>query len=321
MRNDLVILSGNSNRPLAKKISQKLGLPLCRAQIRRFADGEVFVEIEESIRSSDLFLIQSMCKPVNDHLMETLVLLDAIKRASADRITVILPYYGYSRQDRKVAPRAPISAKLVADLLQVAGAHRVVTVDLHANQIQGFFDVPVDNLYAIPTLIEVIANQVSGKVVVVSPDVGGARRARYMADRWKPQAKIAIIDKRRPKPGVSEVIHIIGGVKNLNAILVDDMIDTGGTIVGATEALLKAGAKKVYVACTHGIFSRNAVSRLIASPIEKLFVTDTIPISGKIKKHEKIEIVSLASLIATAILNVHDGESVSSLFDGIDKLC
>ena len=320
MRNDVIVLTGNSNPVLAQEICDTLGLPLGKANVRRFADGEAMVEIQESIRGSDLFLIQSTCPPVNDHLMELLVMLDAIKRASADRITAVIPYYGYSRQDRKVAPRAPISAKLVADLIQVAGAHRVVTVDLHANQIQGFFDLPVDNLYAIPTLIGRMEQEVEAPVVVVSPDVGGARRARYMADRTDPPAKIALIDKRRPEPGVCEVVNIIGDVSGCHAVLVDDMIDTGGTIVNAAEALLDAGAIDVFAMCTHGLFSGPAIKRLKDSPIRKLFVSNTIPLCKEAAGDPKFEVVSLAALISTAILNIHEGESVSSLFVGIDKL-
>jgi ribose-phosphate pyrophosphokinase len=320
MKDDLLLFTGNANPVLAQSISAFLGLPMGRACVRKFAYGEVNVEIQESPRGSDVFLIQSTCPPVNDHLMELLVMLDAIKRASADRITAVIPYYGYSRQDRKVAPRAPISAKLVADLIQVAGAHRVVTVDLHANQIQGFFDIPVDNLYAIPSLIESLRKRITDQVVIVSPDVGGARRARYLAERWRPAANIAIIDKRRPRPGVAEVVNIIGKVRDRVAILMDDMIDSGGTIVSAAQALLDHGAKAVYAACTHGVFSGAAAERLQKSQITKLFVTATIPRTGDPATFTKFETVSLAPLIGTAIRNIHEGESVSSLFDGIDSL-
>lgn len=305
------IFTGNSNKGLALEICEYLGVDLGKSEVKSFSDGEIYVDVQESVRGSEVYVVQSTCTPCNDNLMELLIMLDALKRASADSITAVIPYYGYARQDRKVAPRTPISAKLVADLMTVAGATRVVCVDLHAGQIQGFFNIPVDNLYATSVLIDYIQNNFTDELVVVSPDAGGVERARAFAKRL--QASLAIIDKRRPKPNVSEVMHIIGDVEGKTAVLLDDMIDTAGTITQAAAALEKYGAKEVYACCTHAVLSGPAIERLEASPISEVVVTNTIPENDRTAS-AKIKRLSVAPLLGEAIKRIHFGESVSSLF-------
>ncbi len=311
---DWVILSGNSNQPLAQKICNKLGKPLGHAELRRFSDGEIFVEIQENVRGRDAYLIQSTCGPVNDTLMELLVMIDALKRASAKEITAVIPYYGYARQDRKVAPRTPISAKLVADLLATAGATRVVSMDLHAGQIQGFFDIPFDNLFASPVINDYLKKDLSGlgEVVFVSPDAGGVERARAYAKRL--EASVAMIDKRRTGPNVAVAMNVVGDVSDKTAIILDDMIDTAGTLTAAAQATLAHGAKRVIAAATHGVFSGPAVERIQNSPIEKVIVTDTIPLSIAAQSCKKIVQLTVADLLAEAIHRIHNYDSVSSLF-------
>ncbi len=305
------VFAGNSNKALAEEICATLGVKLGEAEVRSFSDGEIFVDIKESVRGCEVHVVQSTCTPCNTNLMELLVMLDALKRASADSITAVIPYYGYARQDRKVAPRTPISAKLVADLMTVAGATRVVCVDLHAGQIQGFFNIPVDNLYATSVLLDYIKGNFKNDVVVVSPDAGGVERARAFAKRL--QASLAIIDKRRPKANVSEVMHIIGDVEGKTAILLDDMIDTAGTITQAAKALAEHGAAEVYACCTHAVLSGPAIERLDASPIKELIVTNTIPAREGVDS-PKIKRLSIGPLLGEAIKRIHKGESVSSLF-------
>ncbi|MCX7770547.1 MAG: ribose-phosphate pyrophosphokinase [Proteobacteria bacterium] len=312
MDNLPMLIAGTSNTELAEKIAQYLGIKLTPAKVKRFSDGEVMVEIDENVRSKDVFVIQSTCPPVNDNLMELLIIIDALKRASARTIAAVIPYYGYARQDRKVAPRAPISAKLVADLITVAGAHRVLTVDLHAGQIQGFFNIPVDNLYASPTLLEHLKMLQEENLVIVSPDAGGVERAREYAKRLN--ATLAIIDKRREKPNQSEVMHIIGNVEDKVAILVDDMIDTAGTLCNSAEALKQNGAKKIYACATHAVFSGPAIDRIVNSPIDTVIVTDTIPLSERAKQSGKITVVSISNLIGEAIRRITSGGSLSALF-------
>lgn len=307
------VFTGNANRPLSESICRHLGLPLGRSTIKTFSDGEIFVEIEESVRGWDVFVVQSTCPPVNAHLMELLVMMDALKRASANSISAVIPYYGYARQDRKVSPRVPITAKLVADLITIAGADRVLTVDLHAGQIQGFFDIPVDNLFATPVLIDEIRRRFRGDhLVVVSPDAGGVERARAFAKRLK--AALAIIDKRREQANVSEVMHIIGDVDGLDAVLLDDMVDTAGTLANAARALKENGAGRVYAACTHPVLSGPAVERIMKSPLEELIATDTIPLSDDAKSSGKIRALTVAPLLAEAIRRITECGSVSSLF-------
>jgi len=313
--NRIKLISGNSNRKLAEKIASNLGIPLADAVVKRFSDGEVNVEIHESVRGCDVFVIQSTCPPVNDNLMELLILIDALKRASADRINAVIPYYGYARQDRKVAPRAPISAKLVADLLTVAGAHRVLTCDLHAGQIQGFFDIPVDNLYALPVLLPYIKENIApkGEIVIVSPDAGGVERARAYAKRLG--CGLAIIDKRRDAPNVSRVMNVIGDVKNKIAVILDDMIDTAGTVVNAASALLDEGAVEVIACCTHPVLSGPAPERIQKPELKELVVTDTIPLRKEVENIEKIKVLSVAGIFSEAIKRIHSEESVSALFE------
>jgi len=311
---DWLLISGNANTPLAEKIATKLGKPLVSPGIRSFSDGEIFVEIKENVRGRDAYVIQSTCGPVNDTLMELLIIIDALKRASAKEITAVLPYYGYARQDRKVAPRTPISAKLVADLLAAAGATRVVSMDLHAGQIQGFFDIPFDNLYGAPVIEEYLKKELSkeGDIVFVSPDAGGVERARNFAMRMN--ASVAIIDKRREGPNVAKAMNIIGDVEGKTAVIVDDMIDTAGTLTEAARAVVKAGAKKVIAAATHPVFSGPAIERLMASDISQVIVTDTIQLSAEARKCSKIKQISVADLLAEAIHRIHNYDSVSSLF-------
>lgn len=311
---DWVILSGNSNRPLAQKICEKLGKTLGEAEAKRFSDGEVFVEIRENVRGRDTYVIQSTCRPVNDTLMELLILIDALKRASAKEITAVVPYYGYARQDRKVAPRTPISAKLVADLLTAAGATRVVSMDLHAGQIQGFFNIPFDNLFASPVLLDYLRKELPSRkdVVMVSPDAGGVERARAFAKRL--DASVAMIDKRRVGPNIAKAMNIIGDVKDKVAVILDDMIDTAGTLTEAATAVLDQGAVKVYAAATHGVLSGPAVERITHSKITQVIVTDTIPLGEDARNCKKIVQLSVDALLAEAIHRIHHYDSVSSLF-------
>jgi ribose-phosphate pyrophosphokinase len=308
------ILAGNSNRPLAEAISAYVNLPLTKASIRRFSDMEVFVEIEENVRGEDVFVIQSTSYPANDNLMELLVALDALRRGSARRITAVVPYFGYARQDRKSGPRTPISAKLVANLITEAGADRVLTIDLHAGQIQGFFDIPTDNLYAAPVLVKDIKEKLDGDdLVIVSPDVGGVIRARGLAKRLA--ADLAIIDKRRERAGVSEVMNIIGDVEGRRCVLVDDIVDSAGTLCNAADALMNQGAKSVHAYVTHGVLSGGAVARVTASPMAKLVITDSIQATEAIRVSRNIEQLSIAPLMAEAISRISEESSVSSLFD------
>lgn len=306
------ILSCNANKELAKDIAFNLGLSVGDAQISTFSNGETGVSIYESIRGADVFVVQSTCTPVNDNLMQLLIMIDALKRASAGRINAVIPFYGYARQDRKAKSRDPISAKLVANLLQAAGADRVITMDLHAAQIQGFFDIPVDHLIAAPLLTNYFINKKLDDIVVVSPDVGGVTRARQLASKL--DAPIAIIDKRRPKPNVSEVMNIIGDVTGRNCIIVDDMIDTAGSVLNAAKALKNMGAKDVYVACTHAVLSGPAYERISDPLIKELIVTNTIPIPED-KMLDKIKVLSVATLLAEAIKRIYEGQSLSKLFD------
>lgn len=309
------ILSGNSNRPLAEAISACLNVPLMKAAIRRFSDLEVFVEILENVRGEDVFVIQSTSYPANDNLMELLVSIDALRRSSAQRITAVIPYYGYARQDRKTGPRTPISAKLVANLVTTAGADRVLTMDLHAGQIQGFFDIPTDNLFAAPVFLKDIEESRGDgeELVIVSPDVGGVIRARAIAKRLG--AELAIIDKRREKAGVSEVMHIIGDVSDRRCILVDDIVDSAGTLCNAADALMQAGAKAVQAYTTHGVLSGGAVSRVAASPLESLVTTDSIQATEAMRVAHNIRQITIAPLLAEAMLRIAENKSVSSLFD------
>ena len=310
---DWVILSGNANRPLAEKICTKLGKPLGRADVRRFSDGEVFVEIGENVRGRDVYVIQTTCNPVNDTLMESLIMIDALKRASAKEITAVVPYYGYARQDRKVAPRTPITAKLVADLFVAAGATRLVSMDLHAGQIQGFFDIPFDNLFSSPVIVDYMKKEMDlSNLVMVSPDAGGVERARAYAKRL--DCSVAMIDKRRTGPNVAMAMNLIGEVKGKVAIILDDMIDTAGTLTQAAEAVLNNGALKVFAVATHGVLSGPAIQRIINSKIEKVIVTDTIPLSAEAAKSGRIVQLSVADLLAEAIYRIHNYDSVSSLF-------
>ena len=308
------ILSGTSNLKLSKEISKKLKLKLVNTNIRRFADGEIYIEINENIRGNSVFVIQSTSNPANDNLMELLLVIDALKRSSAKNVTAVIPYYGYARQDRKVAPRTSISAKVVANLITNAGASRVVTVDLHAGQIQGFFDMPVDNLFTTPLFAKYIKKKLTNKkLICVSPDVGGVQRTRGLATRIK--ADLAIIDKRRSAPGKSQVMNIIGDVRNKTCIIVDDIIDSGGTIINAVEALKNSGANEVYVFITHAVLSGDAVKKIKNSKIKKLIITDTIDNSQKIKNNNKIEVLSISSLMSEAIKRIANSNSVSDLFN------
>lgn len=309
----LKIFTGNSNAPLANEICSTLSVPLGQANIKTFSDGEVMVEIGENVRGCDVYVIQSTCAPANNNLMEMLVTTDALKRASAASITGVIPYFGYARQDRKVAPRTPITSKLVADLISTAGMDRVVTMDLHAGQIQGFFDIPVDHLYAAPVILaDIMERFQSEKLVVVSPDAGGTERARAFAKRL--DAGLAIIDKRRSGPNVSQVMHIIGDVEDQVCLIVDDMIDTAGTLCQAAEALKKHGAKAVYATATHPVLSGPALERITQSCLEEVVVTNTIPTGDKRAACPKLRTLSVAQLLAEAIRRIHGDESVSSLF-------
>jgi|TARA_B100000678_G_scaffold282018_1_gene280440 ribose-phosphate pyrophosphokinase len=307
------LLSGTGNLELSKKIAKNLKLKLVNSNIKRFADGEIYVEINENIRGNSIFVIQSISTPANDNLMELLICIDALRRSSAKNITAVIPYFGYARQDRKVVPRTAISAKLVSNLITNAGAHRIVTVDLHAGQIQGFFDIPVDNLFSTPIFSKHIKKYISNKnIICVAPDVGGVERARALGQKLN--VGLAIVDKRRPAPGKSQVMNIIGNVKGKNCLLVDDIIDSGGTIVNAAKALKEKGAKDVYVYVTHGVLSGNAVEQINNSKIKKLILTDTIDNSNKIKKSSKIVVLSISNLMAEAIKRISNSTSVSDLF-------
>jgi len=310
---NIVLIGGTANPGLNKEISEILGLPLCQTEVKHFADGETYVRILEIVRGRDVFVIQPTCGPVNENLMELLITIDALRRASAGRINAVIPYYGYSRQDRKDKARCPITAKLVANLLTEAGADRVVCVDLHAEQIQGFFDIPCDKLKAMP----VIANYIMthdfdmSKLIVVAPDVGSVKRSRELAERLG--VPLAIIDKRRPQANVSEVMSVIGDVQDRDVVMMDDIIDTAGTIVGAAEALKELGANRIFISCSHPLFSGPAKQRLMNAPIEKLVVTNTVPISEE-KMFDRIEVVSIAPLLAETIRRIHTGESVGEVF-------
>jgi ribose-phosphate pyrophosphokinase len=309
----LKVFTGSANPDLAQAIVQYMGIPLGEAMVSSFSDGEIQVEFRENVRGMDVFVIQSTCVPVNDHLMELLVMIDALKRASASRITAVIPYYGYARQDRKVASRAPITAKLVADLITAAGADRVLTVDLHAGQIQGFFDIPVDHLYAGPLMADAIrGNHLGDESTVVSPDAGGVERARAFAKRLG--STLAIIDKRRDKPNESEVIHVIGSVEGRDAIIMDDMVDTAGTLVKSAVALQEAGARDIYACATHAVLSGISLERINNSPIVKLYVTDTIPAGPKLEACPRLQVHSVGPLLGEAISRIHREDSLSELF-------
>ncbi|MCP1337483.1 MAG: ribose-phosphate pyrophosphokinase [Alphaproteobacteria bacterium] len=308
------LLAGNSNRPLAEAIAAYLNIPMTRAIVRRFADMEVFVEIQENVRGEDVFVVQSTSYPANDHLMELLICIDALKRASAKRITAVIPYFGYARQDRKPGPRTPISAKLVADLITRAGATRVLTMDLHAGQIQGFFDIPTDNLFAQPVMVNDIKERMSGDdLMVVSPDVGGVVRARAIAKRLG--CPLAIVDKRRDRPGESEVMNIIGEVAGRRCILVDDIVDSGGTLCNAAQALIDQGATEVSAYITHGVLSGGAVARITASALKELVITDSIQPTEAVRVAHNIRTITVAPLIGEAVRRISGDESVSVLFD------
>jgi ribose-phosphate pyrophosphokinase len=311
MLKDMKIFTGNANRPLADAICQYLEVPLSAAEVRTFSDGEIFVEIKENVRGRDIFVIQPTCTPVNDNLMELVTMVDALRRASARRITAVVPYYGYARQDRKVAPRVPITAKVVAEIMMVVGVRRVLTMDLHAGQIQGFFNIPVDNLYAAPILLEHINDEFEN-VIMISPDAGGVERTRAFAKRL--DVDMAIIDKRRERANVCAAMNVIGDVKGKTAILLDDMVDTAGTLCSAADILLKEGAKEVYACCSHGVLSGPAIERLEASNIKRLVITDSIPLSEAARKCNKIKVLSVAKMLGEAIRRINSEDSVSSLF-------
>lgn len=314
MNTSIKLVAGNSNRPLAEAIAAYLQMPLTSCQVKRFADMEIFVEIQENVRGEDVFAIQSTSFPANDHLMELLIIIDALRRSSARRITAVVPYFGYARQDRKPGPRTPISAKLVANLMTRAGADRVLTLDLHAGQIQGFFDIPTDNLYSAPVMVRDIKDRMDlSHVTVVSPDVGGVVRARSLAKRI--DAPLAIVDKRRERPGESEVMNIIGDVKGRSCILVDDIVDSGGTLCNAAEALLQQGASDVSAYITHGVLSGGAVARIASSKLKELVITDSIQPTEAVRVARNIRVVSIAPLMGEAIGRTATEASVSSLFD------
>ena len=306
------IFSGNSNPALANKICEYLNLSLGNAQVKTFSDGEIQIEINENVRSKDVYVIQSTCSPVNDHLVELLLMIDAFKRSSAKRVTAVMPYFGYARQDKKVAPRVPISAKLVADMLTVAGANRLITMDLHAGQIQGFFDIPVDNIFAAPLLIEYIRDKFNDRLVIVSPDAGGVERARAFAKRL--DADLAIVDKRRSAPNQATAMAVIGDVTDKVAVILDDMVDTAGTLTEAAHALKEKGAREIHACCAHAVLSGPAIERIINSEMKNLVVTDTIPLKEKAVACGKIVVLSIAELVGEAIIRSYRGDSVTSLF-------
>jgi len=308
------LVTGNSNLKLANDISKYVGLELSNCDVKRFADNEIFVEMKENVRGEDVFVIQSTSYPANDNLMELLIIIDTLRRASAKRITAVVPYFGYARQDRKPGPRTPITSKLVANMIDKAGANRVLTMDLHAGQIQGFFDIPTDNLFAAPVLVEDIKSKLTSNApIVISPDVGGVVRARIIAKRIG--ADLAIVDKRREKAGESEVMNIIGDVKGKECFMIDDIVDSAGTLCNASDALIREGATKVYSYVTHGVLSGKAVERVNKSSLTKLLITDTIEESEAVKESDKIDVISISSLLGEAIKRISDEKSVSSLFD------
>ncbi len=309
---DMKIFAGNSNRSLSLAVAEYLDVELGKAKVGTFSDGEVSVEIEENVRGMDCFVMQATCAPQNTHLMELLVMVDALRRSSAGRITAVIPYYGYARQDRKVRPRMPITARLVADLISVAGTDRVLCLDLHAGQIQGFFGIPVDNVYATPVLLEAIKNRFKGDLCMISPDAGGVERARAYAKRL--DARLAIIDKRREAANVAEVMNIIGDVRGRTCVIVDDIVDTAGTLTEAARALAREGAAGVYAAITHPVLSGPALKRIVESPLRELVVADTIPLRDEARACEKLHVVSIAPLLGEAIRRINNEESVSSLF-------
>jgi ribose-phosphate pyrophosphokinase len=309
---ELKVFAGSAHPTLAKEITEFLGIPVGQARLRRFPDSEVSFQIDENIRGADVFIVQPTCMPVDQHLMELLVMIDAFRRSSAARITSVIPYYGYARQDRKDKPRVPISAKLVANLLSASGTNRVLTMDLHKAQIQGFFDIPVDHLFAAPVIIDYLSRLHSGQLTIVSPDAGGAERARAYAKRL--DAELAIIDKRRSEDGSAEVMNVIGDVEGRTCILQDDIIDTAGTIQKAADALKRAGAARVFACAVHGVLSGPAIERVLSAPIDQLIVTNTIPLRGEAQQCKKIVVLSVARLLGQAIRSIHEETSVSSLF-------
>jgi len=312
MLRDLKIFSGNAHRQLAEEITAHLNIPLSEAELRKFSDGEIFVEIKENVRGADVYIIQPTCTPVNDHLMELVIMVDALRRASARRITAVVPYYGYARQDRKNAPRVPISAKVVAEMFMVVGVRRVLCMDLHAGQIQGFFNIPVDHLYAAPVILKYITENFDDDVIMVSPDAGGVERTRAFAKRLN--SGLAIIDKRRDKPNECEAMHVVGDVRGKTAILMDDMVDTAGTLCAGAKTLLENGAKEVHACCSHPVLSGPAIERINNSELKSLVVTNSIPLRGDALKCEKIVVLSVSKLLAEAINRIHNEDSVSSLF-------
>jgi ribose-phosphate pyrophosphokinase len=312
MESSICVFTGNSNRPLAESICDILEIKIGNGEVKKFSDGETSVDIHQSIRGKDIFIVQSTCSPTNEHLMELLIMLDAMKRASAKRITAVIPYFGYARQDRKASPRTPITAKLVANLLAVSGADRILTMDLHAGQIQGFFDIPVDNLYAKPVVLKYIQEKFLNNLCIVSPDAGGVERARAYAKPLK--ADLAIIDKKRERANESDVMHIIGEVAGKTCLIVDDMVDTAGTLTNGAIALKEAGALKVAACCSHAVLSGPAISRIEASPLEEIVATDTIPLKGDATMCKKITVLSVANLLAEAIKRIYEEASVSELF-------
>jgi len=313
MKNDIILISGNSNPTLAQEIAEHLGQPLSPTQLRRFSDGEIFVELGENMRGRDIYVIQSTSSPVNDHLMELLLIIDALKRASARCINAVMPYYGYGRQDRKAAPRVPISAKLVADLITAAGANRILGMDLHAGQIQGFFNIPVDHLYAAPVLLEYLRERLQdGDLVLVSPDAGGVERTRYFARNLN--VPIAIVDKRRVAPNEAKIMNIVGEVRDKVAVLIDDMVDTAGTLTKAAQVIMDMGAREVLACATHPVFSGTALERIEDSPLSAMVVTNTIPIKEGVKLSPKIKVMSVGRLLGEAIRRINQRDSVSALF-------
>ncbi len=312
MKDNMKLFAGNANPALAQEIGDYLGVGLSAAEVRTFSDGEIFVEIGENVRGSDVFIIQPTCPPVNDSLMELVIMVDAVRRASARRITAVVPYYGYARQDRKVAPRVPITAKVVAEMMMVVGVRRVLAMDLHAGQIQGFFNIPVDHLYAAPVLVKYIREELHDNIIMVSPDAGGVERTRAYAKRL--DADLAIIDKRRERANVAQAMNVIGDVRGKKAVLIDDMVDTAGTLCAAADILMKSGASEVYACCSHGVLSGPAIERLEKSQIKQLVVTNSVPLRGAAKDCKKIKVLSVAPLLGEAIRQIHLDASVSSLF-------
>lgn len=309
---DLKIFSGNAHRKLAEEIAEHLNIPLSEADLKKFSDGEIFVEIKENVRGTDVFVVQPTCTPVNDHLMELVIMVDALRRASARRITAVVPYYGYARQDRKNAPRVPITAKVVAEMFMAVGVRRVLCMDLHAGQIQGFFNIPVDHLYAAPVILKYIKQNFGDDVIMVSPDAGGVERTRAFAKRMN--SGLAIIDKRRDKPNECEAMHVIGDVRGKTAILMDDMVDTAGTLCAGAKTLMENGAKEVHACCSHPVLSGPAIERIRNSAMKSLVVTNSIPLRGEALTCAKIKVLSVSNLLADAIKRIHNEDSVSSLF-------